>query len=356
MELLVDSAEFWERIQEDLAQARERAWIQTFSFEGDAVGTAMARALEGSPAADRRLLVDGYSLLYHNDRLIPGPALFDSAFRAEVRSTHAWTRRLRAGGVGVRFGNPLGPSPLRLLRRSHKKVAVFDGGVAYLGGINFCDHNFAWHDLMLRVEDPALAAHLAADFDASWNGRSQASDVTVGSLRVLSLNGRGNPRGFRPVVAAIRGARRSIDVVSPYLSPPFTDHLGAAVTRGVPVRVLTPARNNKSLLARSIREASHRHDFEVLPYHGRMNHMKAMVIDDEILVVGSSNFDLMSYHLLEELFVITRAPDLLEAFRRRVWRPDTCRAPERVRSTHGTRWSHRAVRAGSTLAAAVAAL
>ena len=180
--------------------------------------------------------------------------------------------------------------------------------------------------------------------------------MTVGPLRILSLNGRGNPRGFEPVVDAIRGAVRSIDVVSPYLSPPFPDHLGDAVRRGVSVRVLTPAENNKSMLARFIREASHRHGFQVVPFRGRMNHMKAMVIDDEMLVVGSSNFDSMSYHLLEELFVVTRAPDLIDAFRRRVWDPDTRGASEPSRSTRGTRWGHRAVRAGSTLAAAFAAL
>ena len=156
IELLVDSGEFWNRLTEDLAGARSSAYIQTFSFEGDRVGSALGRALERCPATDRRLLVDGYSLLYHNDRIIPGPAWFDRSFRREVMLTHRWARRLRDGGAAVRFGNPIGPSPVKLLRRNHKKLALIDETVAYLGGINFCDHNFAWDDMMFRVEDDEL--------------------------------------------------------------------------------------------------------------------------------------------------------------------------------------------------------
>ncbi len=55
-------------------------------------------------------------------------------------------------GVGVRFGNPLGPSPSNVVRRNHNKTAVFDDPIAYPGGINFSGHNFARHDMMFGVE------------------------------------------------------------------------------------------------------------------------------------------------------------------------------------------------------------
>jgi len=355
IELLVDSDEFWTRFQDDLSAARDTAYVQTFSFEGDRVGSALGRRLEACGARDRRLLVDSYSLLYHNDRLIQGLAWAERAFRREVFSTHRWVRRLRARGVGIRFGNPLGPSPVNLLRRSHKKLAVFDGRVAYLGGINFCEHNFAWHDMMLRVEDRMLALHLEADFRASWDGRPTATDVRSGPLRVVSLNGRGNPRGFAPLLGALEGVLRSVDIVSAYLSPPFTDVLGRAAERGVRVRLLTPARNNKPNLARHALSAARRHAFQVMRYPGRMNHMKAMVLDDELLVAGSSNFDFMSYHILEELFVLTRDRDVLDAFRRRVWNVDTSCARAVVHAPSlGTRLGHGAVVLGSILARSLA--
>ncbi len=355
IELLVDAPAFWDRLRGDLRSARHVAYVQTFSFEGDRVGTSLGRALEACPAADRRLLVDGFSLLYHNDRLIPGSAWLERPFRREVLLTHRWVRRLRTGGARVRFGNPLGPSPVQLLRRSHKKLAVIDERVAYLGGINFSDHNFAWHDMMLRVEDPELGRLLAADFRASFEGRPVALDREVGPLRVIALNGRGNARGLRPVVDAVRGARHSIDVASAYLSHPFTRHLAAARRRGVRVRVLTPARNNKSNLARHVLHVAHRHGFEVRRFAGGMSHLKAMVVDDDLLVAGSSNFDFMSYHILEELVVLTRDVAVVRAFKDQVWGPDLAAAlPGDVRRSVGTRLGNLAVRVGAGMAGLLA--
>ena len=355
IELLVGAEEFWDRMSVDLSDARDSAYIQTFSFEGDRVGTRLARALRDAEAEDRRLLVDSYSRLYPSDRVILGPAWSDRALRREVKLTHRWIGRLREDGVGVRFGNPLGPSPVCLVRRSHKKVAAFDDRIVYLGGINFSDHNFAWHDMMLRVESPELATLASEDFRASWAGRPTAFDREVGPLRLISLNGRGNRAGFRPVTEAIDRARYSIDVVSAYLSHPFTDFLARARRRGVRVRVLMPGENNKANLARHILERSARGGFEVLRYPGGMSHMKAMTIDGELLVMGSSNFDFMSYHVLEEHVVMTRDPALVGAYLERVWKPDAASAQaDPVRSSIGTRLGDLAVRIGAAVAARLA--
>ncbi len=355
IELLLDAEEFWARMCDDLRAAERRAYIQTFTFEGDRVGVALGRALRSARAADRRLLIDRYSLLYHSDRVIPGPAWLDRSFRREVFLTRRWVTRLRAEGVGVRFSNPLGPSPARLVRRNHKKIAVFDGRVAYVGGINFSDHNFAWHDMMFRVESEDLAAVLDDDFLATWSGRPRALDREVGPLRVISLNGRSNERGIRPVLDVVAGARRSIDVVSAYLSHPFTSHLARARARGVRVRVLTPSRNNKANLARHILEEAVRSGFEVYRYPGGMSHMKAMLVDGEVLVAGSSNFDFMSYHILEELVVITRDAGMIDDFTARVWRPDIGGLrPMPVRSSLGTRLGDAAVRMGAAIAGTLA--
>jgi cardiolipin synthase len=355
IELLVDAREFWERMKEDLARARHSAYVQTFSFEGDRVGTGLARALQRCRARDRRLLVDGYSRLYHSDRLIVGPAWLERPFRREVMLTRRWVRRLRDGGARVRFGKPLGPSPVRLLRRSHKKLACFDESVAYVGGINFSDHNFAWHDMMFRIECPSVAAHFAEEFRSTFAGRASCYDVEIGPLRLISMSGRGNPARFAPVIEAIRGARRRIRVASPYLTYPFTIYLTQAILRGVQVQVLMPDRNNKSNLARHILERATQSGFEILRYHGGMSHLKAMLIDDDLLVAGSSNFDFMSYHILEEHVVMTRAPSLVDAYRSRVWDPDAAAAVvEPVRSSIGTRLGDAAVRLGASIAGTLA--
>jgi cardiolipin synthase len=355
IELLVDAAQFWERMREDLARARRSAYVQTFSFEGDRVGSRLARALHRSRAPDRRLLVDGYSRLYHSDRLIAGPAWLERTFRREVMLTRRWVGRLRAGDAQVRFGKPLGPSPVRLLRRSHKKLACFDEAVTYIGGINFSDRNFAWHDMMLRIESPEVGALLSEEFRETFDGRARSYDVEIGPLRLISMSGRSNRDRFEPLVQAVRDARSTIRVTSPYLSYPFTIYLTQAILRGVRVQVLMPDRNNKSNLARHILECASQGGFEILRYHGGMSHMKAMLIDDELLVAGSSNFDFMSYHILEEHVVMTRDPRLVGAYVSRVWNPDAAAAViEPVQSSIGTRLGDAAVRLGAAIASTLA--
>jgi len=354
VELLVEGRDFWTRLQRDLETARNRAYIQTFSFEGDRVGRALGKAFERCGAADRRLLIDSYSLLYHSDRVIPGPAWLDRGLRTEVFNTHRWIRRLRGRGVGVRFSNPLGPSPINLVRRSHKKVALVDDRIAYLGGINFSEHNFAWHDMMFRIESPDLAAVLAEDFAATWDGTPLKMDRSVGPIRLISLNGRGNPGGLQPIIEAMRSAVKSIDVLSAYLSHPFTGELGAARRRGVRVRVLTPAENNKANLARHILHAAHRNDLEVFTLPGGMSHLKAMFIDGELLIGGSCNFDFLSYHILEELLFMSREPAMVEPFRDQVWAPGFARATRvSVSPDVRTRLGDSAVRAAAAVAAAL---
>lgn len=355
IELLVGSDAFFSRLQSDIGQARSSVFVQTFTFEGDRVGWALTDALDRSGAADRRLLVDRYSLLYHSDRWIHGPAWFDPSLRREVQGTREAVARLREGGAHVRFANPLGPSPVRLIRRNHKKLASIDDRIAYVGGINFSDHNFAWHDMMIRIECPEVGLLLADDFRRTWDGRPCAFDHSVGPFRFLSLDGRGNDRGFRPVVRAIDDARTSIDVVSAYLSAPFTGFLGRAARRGVRVRVLSPSENNKPNLSRHLARAADRFGLEILRYSGGMSHLKAMVIDDELLIAGSTNFDFMSYTVLEEYVLLTRATPLVEAFRNEVWQRETERASVAGEAGGpGSWWGDLAVRSGARVASLLA--
>ena len=290
------------------------------------MGTALSDALLEARAPDRRLLVDSYTRANQNDRWIALPGtLFDPAFRAEVRNTGRLVRLLRSEGVGVRFGRPFGILGRHFLNRDHKKVILFDDRVSYIGGINFSEHNFEWHDLMVRVEDADVARFLRRDFESSWEGRSEYARASFAGpgLDLHLLPGEGNRAAYRDLLELIDGAGRSIDVISPYLSPPFTDHLAAAAARGVRVRIVTPRSNNKAYLQKYLLAMAEQAGFEVWLFEDGMIHMKCMLIDDGMLVTGSSNFDLMSYNgFLAEIVAVFRSPEVIAAFRRRVLEPD----------------------------------
>ncbi len=324
--LLVDAPAVWRAIKADLAAAQRQALFQTYSFEGDSVGEALTDALLASQVEDRRLLIDSYTLANQNDTWLHTPAaLLDADLRAEVRNTRRLVRGLRADGVGVRFGRPLGFLGRRLFHRDHKKLVLFDDRVTYLGGVNFSEHNFAWHDIMIRVEHAGLARFLRRDFDASWQGRSLRETRRFGDVgaEIHLLAGAGNPAAMAPIVEVLSEATRSIDVISPYLSPPFTKHLAAAAQRGVRVRVITPQGNNKGYLKRFVVAEAARQGYELRLYQPAMIHMKCMLVDGETLVTGSSNFDLMSYcGFLAEVVAVIRDPGLVAQFRRLVLEPD----------------------------------
>ena len=319
-ELLVGARDFWERASRDIAAARRRVLVQAMSFEGDSAGLAVERALTGSPAADRRVLVDDYTRLNVNDQSVRSwKGRRDIAIRQEVAETAAMFRRLVATGVPVRVTNRVGPWGAGYPARNHKKLIVADD-VAYLGGINFCEHNYAWHDFMLRLEGAATADFLTEDFDATFESRVRPARQDLGDLSLISLDGRSNREGFARLYRALAEARREITILSPYLTFPFTDHLAAARRRGVAVRLITPWDSNKTLVRNAMLSAADRGGFETLLLPS-MSHLKALLIDDETLVVGSANFDFVSLAAEEELIAIITAPSLIADFRRRIIAP-----------------------------------
>jgi cardiolipin synthase len=319
-QLLTGSAAFWARAASDIEAARERVLVQAMTFEGDAAGQAVAAAVRGSRALERRILVDDYTRVVVSDQFVKTPRYLSSrALREEVRATRAMFRSLKAAGVGVRTTNPIAGRLPRYGVRNHKKLIVADR-VAYVGGVNFSDHNFSWHDLMLRIEDPTAADFLAADFEATWESRSAFRKGEFGPLTLYALDGRTNREGFADLFAAIAAAKTRIEIVSPYFSFPFLERLGEAAARGVEVELIAPLGNNKPMVRHYLFQAAPKAGIRLRLSPG-MFHLKAMLIDDRLLVLGSSNFDFPSYYSMEEYLAFLTDPALIAAFRAEVLEP-----------------------------------
>ena len=326
-ELLVNYNEFWERLSKDIASAQGSVFVQTFAFEGDSVGKQLSEALLTSPAKDKRILADSFTRIVLSDKFKYSPAnLFNRELRREARETAAMKCELESEGVRVRFTNPLGVTPRRILSRNHKKAIIIDDRVAYIGGINFSEHNAAWHDMMLRVEDPDATAFLRTDFLATWSGRDQVAHRQTNGVEFFTLDGRTNRTAFQRVLDLIDGARQSIFVESPYITFPFYERLRLAARRGVAVTIVTPEQNNWGFFRNYARLEAARSKIDLRLYQGGMSHLKAMLVDDEFLVAGSSNFDYLSYRLYQEILAVFTDPPLLSEFRERAMLPDLANA------------------------------
>lgn len=318
MELLVGAEAFWNRLDADIRAATRDVRVQAMTFEGDAVGHRVEDALLAVPHATRRILVDSFTRYVVSDRFRYSPsALLDPHHRREVAATRLMFERLEREGARVRYTSPVGPLFVRFPARNHKKLVLIDERISYFGGFNFSDHNFAWHDLMVRCDDPDVAAFLGRDFDATWEGRARRLHGSFRDCEVHALDGTTNEEGFRPVLDLFAHAERSITVVSPYLTFPFCEALETACRRGVHVTLVTPRDNNKRTVRDYLLWRAARAGFEVRLFHG-MSHMKAAIVDDRRLVLGSSNFDFVSYRIEPEIVVVVSAPDVIVAFKRQV--------------------------------------
>jgi cardiolipin synthase len=323
IELLVNYHEFWTRLSEDIASAEKSVFVQTFAFEGDSVGKQLSAALLSSPAKDKRILADSFTQIVLSDKFKYSPAnLCNRELRQEARETIAMKRELESAGVQIRFTNPLGVTPRRLLGRNHKKLIVLDDATAYIGGINFSEHNAAWHDMMLRVEDPNAAGFLRADFLATWNGRDQISHRQFDGLELFTLDGRANRTAFQRVLDLIDSSRQTIFVESPYITFPFYERLRLAARRGVTVTIVTPDQNNWGFFRNYARLESARSQIDLRLYQHGMSHLKAMLVDDKHLIAGSSNFDYFSYRIHQEILAVFTDSNLISEFRERVIIPD----------------------------------
>ncbi len=323
IELLIDFNEFWSRLNEDIRLGRQSVFIQTFALEGDQVGQKLSDALLSSPAQDKRILADSFTQIVLSDRFRYSPTnIFDEELRHEARETERMIHKLKAAGVAISFTNPYGLSPRRFLSRNHKKLIVIDNTTGYIGGINFSEHNAAWHDMMVRIDDAEAVAFLSGDFLSTWNGLNHIAHRRFDRAEFFTLDGHTNYQAFERVLHLIDAAQDSIFVESPYITFPFYERLRAAARRGTDVKIVTPEQNNWSCFANYARREAARSQIDLRLYQGRMSHLKAMLIDDAYLIAGSSNFDYLSYRLYQEIIGIFTHAQVIKEFRERVVLPD----------------------------------
>ena len=302
---LLGNREFVEGLHQALRTVQRRVLIQVMTFDGDASGLAVADLLIDAAhrGVDVRLLVDCFALRYVSDLRATRTSV-----RAEAAETEAMFERLRAAGVAVTFTQPFGPMLLFGLSRNHKKLYVVDDH-AFLGGINISDHNFAWRDFMVRVEDPAAVETLAEDFACTQRGdrRSVKGAVVTNT-------------GIEPVFNdIINSATRSVVLASPY-----SLDIGVArlfeQAQAPDKTVITAARNNFKWLrafepylwSRLLRAGVK------LRTYPDFFHTRFLLADDDKLLVGSSNFSRQSFRCNQEVCLLITDTGFIADFKQRM--------------------------------------
>ena len=306
-ELLCSGDETYPRFFADLASAERSITLQMYYCKEGKVADRLREIL-----CDRARA--GVKVLF----------LWD-AFGAQSLSGD-YRESLEKAGVTVAVFRPIKWYALETVyTRSHIRVTVVDGRVAYTGGFGIDDkwlgdgrHEDQWRDTNVRFTGPAvhaLQATFAAgwaeatgdlltgdpffDFDATADEGAPGSASTGGVLAGVmhAEPSVGSTEAERLLALAIGGARRSLYVTNAYFVPgdAFTNLLAGAARRGVDVRVLTagPSTDVRStrMAGRSYYQRLLEAGVRIWEYAPTMIHAKTIVSDGCLGAVGTMNFD-----------------------------------------------------------------
>lgn len=316
--ILLGSSSFKKRMEETTSLAKESLLVQAMTFEGDDAGKWLINTMKESPAKDKRLLIDCYSKVVINDSFVCSlKYLKDKGFRNEIKETKRLIQEAIDQGIEVNFTNPVGLLGQKYPLRNHKKMVVIDQKYSYLGGINFSDHNFEWHDMMIELDSTDLGTHLTKDFNETWSGKNQSKQLETDKGELYLFNGIKSKDLYDKLFDQILLAKKMVTIISPYISEPLLEVLKLAASKGIEIIVITPKVNNKSIFKNLILAEMKKGYFKLKEYPG-MSHMKAVLIDDEKLIFGSSNYDLISYYFEQEVVLSSGDKKIISQFKNEV--------------------------------------
>lgn len=360
VELLRGGREFFPALIEAIDQAVLTVSLETYIYADDDVGRAVADALVR--AAERgvavQLLVDGFGA---GD--MPEPL----------------AERLHRGGVKLRVYRPIRGFRLgrRHLRRLHRKLAVIDRQIGFVGGINIIDdHNHGpfeladigpRYDFAVKVTGP-LAGQIALTAERLWWRLALGGEMRQSGLAGVaaefplptdlpparpepdgvraSLLLRDNLRNRRTIerayLQALGAARQDVIIANAYFLPgaKLRRALLACRERGVRVRLLLQGMVEYRLqhyATHSLYSTLLSAGVEIHEYSESFLHAKVAVVDDTWATVGSSNMDPFSLLLAREANVAVHDARFAALLRTELERAIAGRSLQVVAETHARR-------------------
>lgn len=295
--------EAFARLEAGMRAAKESLHVAFYIWRSDKIGTRLRDVMidKAREGVEVRFLYDGI-----------GSISLQRGFIRQMKQAGVKVARWAAGqNFRDRWSVNL---------RSHRKIVVVDGDVAYTGGMNVGDEYLGrdpgfgfWRDTGVEIVGPA-AARLQVVFARDWyhtTGEALTepmlyrSDLAPGKTGVQTLSG--GPDDDTPVFwtllfGAVTAARERVTLSTGYFVPP--DHLLVALTTaarfGVKVRLITAGKNTYThtlWAGRAYYSHLLRAGAEVYEYRRGLFHAKTAVVDGCWWLVGTPNLDMRSLML-----------------------------------------------------------
>lgn len=301
MEIFTTGEEKFTALKRDLSNARRSIYLQYYIFLDDTLGHEIAEIL----MAKSREGVDVKVIYDHVGSFSARNRFFKMMNEAGIE-THPFFKV-----TFPQFAN-------RVNWRNHRKIVIIDERIGYIGGMNIADRyvmstvrGWGWRDTHFRVEGDIVES-LLFSFVVDWNFRNQKHPMSYPKTPPVDFS---NNVGMQLVTSgplsqwdnlalcflkAITSATRSIYIQTPYFLPTdaLRHALEAAALSKIDVRIMIPRRSDSRMLqyaSFSYVTQCLKAGIKVYLYNPGMLHAKAMIIDDNLVTAGSTNFDFRSF-------------------------------------------------------------
>ena len=313
--VLTNGDQIFPAMLEAIGGARRRISFETYIYTAGEMAEAFTRAFE--EAARRGVRVS---------------LVIDAVGGSGIPEEHV--KRLQAAGCRLTtFNTPSWYSIEEINYRTHRKILVVDGQIAFTGGVGIDDQwkghaqdKEHWRDTMVQAVGPVARlmeggfyenfAEAAGDVTPELDEPHVASDEEGAAIVVRSSPTGGASDLKRLYVLGLGSARQSVDITTPYFVTDESSRwsLEDAARRGVKIRLLVEGDITDAM---PVKYASRRHyeqlleqGIEIYEYQPTMMHTKTFVVDGVWSMFGSANFDNRSLELNDELNVAVTNRDL----------------------------------------------
>jgi cardiolipin synthase len=311
-----DTIQYYNLMLNDIAQANDYIYLETYKFANDHMGVRFRDALtkKARQGVRIRILIDSWGR---------GPV--SESFFAEL---------IGLGGE-VKFFEKIKINTdifTRGHRRDHRKILVIDDRISYIGSANITGYNLNWRELCLRM-DGALAVPFKKVFLENFNAFNPyfiTNKVTFtrkirhGNFEIIrDVPSLQFQRLRKRYTELIRQAKRSVVIETPYFLPGYMLRkvMADAGKRGVNVQVIMPKHSDVGmvdLLRNKYLGLLHDAGIRLMFYMPHNLHAKLLMIDDEIFSISSANFDYRSFRYLYEIALIGTEPDIVSQLKEHV--------------------------------------
>lgn len=299
--IFTDGASKFEALKKDLRGAKHSILLQYYIFLDDKIGTEIAEILMEKARQGVRVMV-----------------MYDHV--GSFSAKRSFFKKMQAAGVDTHpfFKVTFPQLANRINWRNHRKIVVIDSEVGYIGGMNIADRYVygpeegeVWRDTHFRMKGDIVES-LIYSFAIDWNFLKKQpvlpsvipppvdfSNTTGVQLVTSGPTGSWNNLSM-VFLKAIASAKKTILIQTPYFLPTdaLLSALQAAALSKVDVRIMMPEKTDSVLLhyaSFSYITQCLKAGIKVYLYEPGMLHAKAMIVDDELVTAGSTNFDFRSF-------------------------------------------------------------